>query len=115
MKESAYCRKLRAKLEAIPRSYWIRIEQKSIRGTPDLIGVINGIFIALEVKRNEKESRKGGRQVLQNYVLTKLQDAGAYGCMVYPENEEKVLRALNSIAYSEYVMALDHVDPYKLN
>lgn len=69
-------------LKTIPDSWFESIQQKSINGSPDKIGVIAGLFVALELKA----SKKAGVTELQKYKLQKIVDAGGIGLVVYPEN-----------------------------
>lgn len=96
--ESSYQRHLKGKLDKIPDSWFVVKEAKSIRGIPDIIGVVRGRFVALEVKRSEQEARENvGRIVLQKYVIEQINKAGGFACFVYPENEEEVLRLLSEL------------------
>jgi hypothetical protein len=100
-RESKFQRKLKKKLDSIPDSYFFVKEAKAIRGIPDIIGVMRGRFIALEVKKNEAEAKQsGGRIALQKYVLTMINKAGGYGAVIYPENEQEILSELEKIFIS---------------
>lgn len=57
-------------------------------GTPDIIGVINGHFFAIEVKRNEYLVRrwhtgKDARARAQKEALLSIQDRGGHAFIVY--------------------------------
>ena len=72
---------------------------KSIRGIPDIVGVINGVFVGLELKKSKAEAaKKTGRIVLQGHRLIQIRNAGGYGEFVYPENWEEVHRELSDLA-----------------
>ena len=47
----------------------------AIRGIPDLLGCVNGFFIAIELKRSTAKKDKS-RESLQEYVCSKIVDAG---------------------------------------
>jgi len=81
-------------LEALPRSFWESISQKSIRGTADKIGCINGTYCRLEIKR----SRTAKKSALQNYLISKARSAGGYAEFVYPENWESIKKDLMHMA-----------------
>lgn len=86
------------KLKAIPRSYWFSKEAGSIRGISDIIGCINGVFVAIEVKRSLEESKKySPRNALQDKFLKDILRVGGKAYKVYPENEEVVLDDLSKI------------------
>lgn len=97
-KESTYQRKLLKKLKAIPKSYFFCKEAGSIRGIADLIGTINGVFVALEVKKSLEEAKKySPRSALQNKFLADINRAGGLAFLIYPENEEEILNILYGI------------------
>ena len=96
--ESHFQHKYLVELRAIPNSYFFVKEAASLRGIPDVIGVINGRFVALELKRSEKEARKKtGRIVLQRHVLSLMRKAGAFAEIVYPENSRSILLKLREL------------------
>jgi hypothetical protein len=83
------------KLRAIPNSYWFSKEAGSIRGISDIIGSINGIFVALEVKRSLEESKKySTRNALQDKFLADIRKTGGKAYKIFPENEEEILNEL---------------------
>ena len=84
------------KLRQIPNSYFFVKEAKGLKGIADIIGCVNGRFVALEVKRSKLEAnRMTGRIVLQRHYLVKINQIGGYGNFVYPTNMEEVLRDLS--------------------
>jgi len=86
------------KLKAIPNSYWFVKEAKGIRGIPDIIGVINGRFVGIEVKRTAAEARKtSGRIVLQKHNLSKINNAHGIGFIIHPDNIEEKLEILRGL------------------
>ncbi len=58
MLEATFKRSLMKKLRTIPRSWFFSKEALAIRGIPDIIGIVDGTFVALEVKRSEGEASK---------------------------------------------------------
>lgn len=80
-------------LKLLPKAYFIKTQMLSVMGIPDLIGVVNGRFVALELKKNKQELGKS-RSKLQRYVLSKIEEAGGYSIFLYPENKDKVMRDL---------------------
>jgi len=90
---------LRPALDKIPGCYFFVKEAASIRGLPDIVGLVNGNFFALEVKRSLKEAgKRTGRIVLQRLVLSKIRGVGGYACFVYPENLSEVLQDIRELA-----------------
>ena len=83
------------KLKGLPDSHWFNIQQVAIRGTPDRLGVVNGNFIALELKTSKEESLIENETItLQRYELMKIREAGGYASFLYPENLESVMADL---------------------
>ncbi len=91
--ETKFAKKVDAKLADIPRSYWFTIQQSSIRGDPDRVGVVNGIFVALELK----SSRTAKRAKLQEYKIDQINRSGGLGRFVYPENLEDVMKEIRML------------------
>lgn len=79
-------------LRSIPCSYFIKIQQVSIGGTPDILGTIHGRIIALELKADSKSKATP----LQLKNLTDIANAGGYAKVVHPDNwEDTLLELLN--------------------
>ena len=91
--ETRFKIRLRPQLEAIPSSYWIKIQQVTLRGDPDFVGSVGGRFVALELK-----VPGGAEEALQTYKLAKLRAAGAWCRTVYPRDVERLLKDLKRLA-----------------
>lgn len=65
-------------------------------GVPDVIGVINGKFVALELKASNK-GHGGAGEKLQDHVINKIKKHGGYAKKVYPENWEETYSELQSL------------------
>ena len=100
--------RLMPKLRAIGTSWWEKIQQRAIKGTPDLLGCLPctyvcscgkkfsyGAFVALELK-----SSKGRLSALQSKVLQDIQRAGGFAQVVSPENEKEVIDVLEEFTQS---------------
>lgn len=88
------------KFNQIANSYWFeKIESSSIRSLPDRIGIVNGIFIGLEFKKDASELKPlKGRAVLQNHRLKLIRKNKGYGSFIYPGNFDKVYQDLKRIS-----------------
>ena len=64
------------------------------RGLPDIIGCLNGQFIALEVKRPGEEPRK-----LQEKMLRTLASAGAVTATVYGVDDVREVLKIKEVKY----------------
>ncbi len=91
--ETKFRAKLRARLELVPNSFWESIQQKTIQGTPDIIGCVNGFFVALELKATPSASASA----LQLLKLKRICNAGGVGYLVHPENMENTLELINHL------------------
>lgn len=99
--ETKFRAKFRKRLDAIENSWFESIQQKSINGTPDILGVINGYFVGLELKANLKSPVTP----LQELKLKKIYEAGGFAAVVHPDNMEEILTALkllNSLPIKEH-------------
>lgn len=83
------------RLRQIPRSWWVKVNDKATIGVPDILGFVNGYGFALELKTKSKLSE------LQHYTLNIIDSrARAQSFVVTPENAEEILAyiaAFNSI------------------
>jgi len=96
--ETDYKEKLIVKLKKIPKSYWEKISQVATRGTADYHGCVNSFMIALELKTDEKAPST----VLQHHKLRRVEKAGGYAAMIYPENEAEILADLQRLSEIEH-------------
>lgn len=80
------------KLRAIPGSKWIKIQQKSIRGTPDVFGCYHGRMVAIELKTDD-----GATDPLQKYEIRQWERSGALALVMSPATLEKDLEVIRNI------------------
>lgn len=93
MGETAFKKRIRPVMDALPSSYWFKIQQVVIRDTPDFLGVVSGFFVGWELKKAKAE--KARRSQLQR--LYRINLAGGWGRLVYPENFEEELQFLRDL------------------
>lgn len=91
--ETVFKERFRIKLDEIPYSWFFKVTLPSLLGIPDIIGVVRGKFVALELKRSEKESPSR----IQRYHLNLIKECGGYAAVVHPENCDVILHELNNI------------------
>ena len=72
----------------------MKIQQVVLRGTPDFLLCINGVFVALELKKSGMEAPTE----LQLYNLRKITEARGLALVVYPENWAEVYECLHQIS-----------------
>lgn len=94
MKESALTKKIRLKLKDQFGGCFFKMAGGPYMtvGLPDLIGVVHGYFIAIEVKLPGKEKNLTDRQAL---VIRELTDKGECLAFVTTSAEEAVERVSN--------------------
>jgi penicillin-binding protein-related factor A (putative recombinase) len=92
--ETLFKEKVRKALDEIPNSFFEKIQQVSIRGTPDFVGCIDGMFIAIELKKSLKDKP----DALQEYKLSKIAQSGGIGFVVAPENFKETYQVLLQMA-----------------
>jgi hypothetical protein len=78
--------------ERYPTAWFFKSSERSIRGIPDLIGVLHGRFIALELKVGYNKADS-----LQSYILKKIANAGGYARVVTPTNLHLILTEMEGI------------------
>jgi hypothetical protein len=88
--ETRFKIKLMTKLKRIDGLWFVKTQQMSIRGTPDMIMCYKGHFIAMELKRSEDAVITA----MQEYNLQKIEQCGGTGIIVHPGNLDVVLNDL---------------------
>jgi penicillin-binding protein-related factor A (putative recombinase) len=91
--ETIFKERVLPKLRKLPNSWFEKIQQVSLSGTPDIIGCLNGRFIAIELKK-DAISRI---EPLQVHKLNKIEKSGGIALVVYPENWEESYEFLKSL------------------
>lgn len=73
-------------LKSLPKCWFVKIWGGGFMkaGIPDILGVINGTFIALELK-----APKGRPSELQKRNIRLINEAGGYGVILYPSQFEE--------------------------
>lgn len=96
--EKKFQMKVKRDLEQLTGLYFFVKEAAALRGISDLIGCLNGLFFALELKKDLSSTRrKTGRIVLQKYHIEKVKKAGGFACITCPETWAKDLADLISM------------------
>lgn len=90
--ETRFKENFRKKLDQIPGSWWVKIAQRSLRGIPDILGCINGKFIAIELKAKKKNA-----DPLQTRTLHNIKLAEGISLIAYPENADDVIAFLRGL------------------
>ena len=88
--------KVLADLRTIDCCWYAKIQQTTIRGTPDILACINGYFIAIELK-----TELGKLDKLQSYTLAKISKSGGLAYTVTPSNWQDTFDDLAKISYGD--------------
>lgn len=91
-REGVFSARVAKDLDTLPGAWFERIQQQSIRGTPDRVGCIRSRFVALETKIVGKSLEK-----LQAHKAEMIREAGGIVYRIDPFNWEEILEELRSI------------------
>ena len=86
------------KIRAIPKSWFVKVNDSATCGIPDIIGCVGVFFIAIELKTRSKLSE------LQLYTLEKINSCGAVSLVVTPENADDVITFLYALSAKESII-----------
>lgn len=100
--ETRFKNKIRPKLDALPCTWVCKVQQTSLRGTPDFLLCVRGLFIALELKK----SRKDKADPLQEHTLSKINASMGFGFVVSPETWPQIHDWLENLACKGIVKPL---------
>lgn len=108
-RESLFQPALLKELNKIPGSWWVKISQRSLNGTPDILGHVAGYFVAIEVKKDKSEKPTK----LQQVTLNRIAKRGAFSFLVAPENAQSILDFLDSLAKTH--VSLGHTSGFNID
>jgi len=100
--ETRFKERIRPKLAELPNTWIVKIQQAALRGTPDFLMCVHGVFVALELKATAKDQPSE----LQKYTLAQIRKAGGLALVVCPENFEEIYVDLKSLAIHGYTRLL---------
>jgi len=83
--ETVFKQRIMPFLKRLPKTWVVKVQQVSIRGTPDILMCVNGVFVALELK-----TIVGKVDQLQQYTIDKINRCGGYAFIVDPSNWERI-------------------------
>ena len=93
--ETRFKERVQKRLREIPNSWFIKMEAGAVRGIPDIMGCVNGFFVAIELKR----SSRAKVDALQTYNLDVIRKVGkGYSYLMYPGNMEVTLAKIMILA-----------------
>lgn len=92
--ETRFQTKVLKKLKLLPNTFWFKHMAVSIRGLPDIMGCVNGTFVALELKSSSKLKPSP----LQQLTLANIQGASGVSYVVHPDNFDEIFEELKRMA-----------------
>jgi len=92
--ETIFKEKVQNDLDTLDYCWHEKIQQVCKRGTPDILACIGGTFIALELKKDEKEEAKP----LQKLKLRKIKKAGGLDYVAHPKNWPEIFQFLKYLS-----------------
>lgn len=92
--ETLFKERVQKDLKTLSSTWFVKIQQVSIRGIPDFLLCIDGIFIAIELKA----SKKAKRDPLQEWTLDMIARCGGRAFLAYPENWPETFEVLKEIS-----------------
>lgn len=92
--EKHFQKKVIAHLKSMPNTWYFKASERSLRGIPDIIACVNGIFVAMELKRDALNKASP----LQQFTIDQIIRAKGCAWVVSPENWDKTKEALKALA-----------------
>jgi hypothetical protein len=95
--ESIFKGKVLKQLREIPGSWFFKSNERSLKGIPDIIGHVNGRFVAIELKATNRPA-----EPLQEKILFDIQESGAIAFVAWPGNWPQVLARITALNGSRF-------------
>jgi hypothetical protein len=91
--ETRFKNKVRADLASLKNTWFVKIQQQTIRGTPDFLLCVNGVFVAIELK-----TAKGKLDRLQEFNLDQIIKARGISIVATPKMWDGIFNQLIEIS-----------------
>ena len=89
--ETRFKIQVQARLRKLPDCWYFKVNQRALRGIPDIIGCYAGVFFALELKVGTNKV-----DPLQAHVLDLIKQSGGFAAVVYPSNLDQIIGELHA-------------------
>ncbi len=86
--EAGLKKRILKELIKIPKSFWESIQQRSVRGTSDIVGTVQGVSYRIEVKEKFK-AKLEDREWLQMHYLSRHAQAGGTSILMHGRNWQR--------------------------
>lgn len=102
MTEANFTKKVKNYLDTLDKCWFFKVWGGGMqtRGIPDILGVVNGKFFALELKATDGKS-----SALQRRTVDLITKAGGYAKVVYPVDYDQMVNDLEAIKNGVYDVA----------
>lgn len=90
--ETKFKEKVQDDLDTLNSIWYLKTQEVSVRGVPDILMCLKGILIAIELKVDSKLSE------LQIYNLRKIKKAGGKSYVATPDNWKEIFQELKELA-----------------
>lgn len=90
--EADFQRWVLKRLREIPRSWWLKVNDRTTVGIPDILGCVSGVFVAIELKTKSKVTP------LQAYTLRKIDYAHGQSFVMNPDNCHEIFKMLEKFS-----------------
>lgn len=91
--ETQFKKKVMKDLETLPNCWFYKSQEVGRKGIPDIIMCLNGIFVAIELKRDGKMP-----DPIQKIVMSHISDARGYAFWTTPTLWENLFPVLKQMA-----------------
>jgi hypothetical protein len=91
--ETRFKNRIRPSLDRLPKSWWVKTAERSVKGIPDFLGCVAGYLAGLELK-----VPPNGLDALQRHTLKKIRASGGYAVELTPESWGQVYFDLKWLA-----------------
>lgn len=92
--ETLFKNRIKPQLESLASTWFVKVQQVAMRGTPDFLLCINGRFVAIELKASAKDKASK----LQEWTLDQISKAGGIALIACPENWAEVKELLINLS-----------------
>lgn len=87
------------KLREIPGTWWMKVNDRTTNGLPDILGSVAGVFFAIELKTKSKLAP------IQAYTLRRIDRSGGQTFVCTPDTFPDLLAYVKKIALLGHVPA----------
>lgn len=101
--ETLFKKKVQKDLDKLPNTWHFKADNRALRGIPDMILCVNGLFIGIELKKDMAGmTNNAPRHKLQRWVRTEIRTKGkGISFVAYPEIWPDILAKIKLLAIGD--------------